>query len=78
MPSPRYADCLDSSGRVGPGPSGNLATDSDNRLSLPTPIPGLSNQTKDADLYAEEKERYLGTLCSTSVREIIARLLTEF
>ncbi|XP_065830085.1 uncharacterized protein [Oscarella lobularis] len=66
VPSPRYADCLDSSGRVGPGPSGNLATDSDNRLSLPTPIPGLSNQTKDADLYAEEKERYLGTLCSTS------------
>jgi hypothetical protein len=68
-PSPRYADCLDRTS-PGSGPNGNRVRVSDNQLTPPQPIPGTGtlDTTTDKDLYAEEKERYLGDLCHTKVR----------
>jgi hypothetical protein len=65
-PSPRYADCLDRTS-PGSGPNGNRVRVSDNQLTPPQPIPGTGtlDTTTDKDLYAEEKERYLGDLCHT-------------
>ncbi|XP_074568757.1 uncharacterized protein LOC141825270 [Curcuma longa] len=61
MGSPRLADCFDI------GDSGNVShrvTEKDNKLSVGDPFRGASLQCiRDVDLYAVEKEIYLGTKC---------------
>ncbi|KAK7268121.1 hypothetical protein RIF29_20808 [Crotalaria pallida] len=60
MGSPRAADCFDLSG-------GNLihkVTEADNKLGVGESFPGLSSEDiNNTDLYAVQKELYLGSLC---------------
>ncbi|OVA16642.1 hypothetical protein BVC80_1543g76 [Macleaya cordata] len=60
MGSPRAADCFDFS-------SSSLkhrVTEADNKLGVGKPFPGLSPEAlNNTDLYAVEKELYLGSLC---------------
>lgn len=55
---------------LGPGVGGNKIRESDNQLAPPQPIPGMSHTPSDMELYTEEKERYLGDLCQTKVRDV--------
>jgi len=55
-PSPRMADCALADG-------GNAVSSAANELGVGTDIPGYPN-TLDVDLYARNKELYLGHLCS--------------
>ena len=57
FPSPRLADCALTLG------GSNAISSFDNSLRTGTPIPG-QNDTTDVDMYAREKELYLGSLCS--------------
>lgn len=61
MGSPRAADCFDLSGN---STLKHRVKDEDNKLGLGTPFSGLSEKAaKNADLYAAQKEVYLGSLC---------------
>lgn len=60
MGSPRAADCFDFSNYS----LEHKVTEADNRLGVGKPFPGLSLQAlNNMDLYAAEKELYLGSLC---------------
>ncbi|KAF8401218.1 hypothetical protein HHK36_012147 [Tetracentron sinense] len=63
MGSPRAADCFDYS-----SPSlKHKVTEADNKLGVGKPFPGLSSKAlNNADLYAVEKELYLGSLCEVA------------
>ncbi|KAI3697580.1 hypothetical protein L6452_30673 [Arctium lappa] len=70
MGSPRVADCFDlSSSSTNKLDGGGYhlnhkVTEADNRLGVGNSFPGLSRKAlHDPDLYAAEKELYLGTLC---------------
>ncbi|XP_057776684.1 uncharacterized protein LOC130995426 isoform X1 [Salvia miltiorrhiza] len=65
MGSPRAADCFDltqdTSSIV------HKVSEADNRLGVGTPFPGLKPEAlNNPDLYAAEKELYLGSLCQVS------------
>eukprot|EP00040_Diaphanoeca_grandis_P012030 m.61408 g.61408 ORF g.61408 m.61408 type:complete len:530 (+) comp22977_c0_seq2:205-1794(+) len=60
-PSPRMADCSVASG-------GNAVTEAANDLGLGTDVPGFP-PTNDVDLYARQKELYLGKLCSKTAEQ---------
>ncbi|XP_023760352.1 uncharacterized protein LOC111908777 [Lactuca sativa] len=79
MGSPRAADCFHLfstvKGKDGGG-SGNYhylyhkVTEADNRLGVGNSFPGLSRKAlHDPDLYAAEKEVYLGNLCQVADKE---------
>ncbi|XP_073029748.1 uncharacterized protein [Primulina eburnea] len=58
--SPRAADCFDLSNNI----VIHKVREADNRLGVGNPFPGLSPKAlNDPDLYAVEKEVYLGSLC---------------
>ncbi|XP_024018165.1 uncharacterized protein LOC21397039 [Morus notabilis] len=58
--SPRAADCFHLSGSS----LKHIVTEEDNKLGVGKPFPGLNpGSLKNADLYAVEKELYLGSLC---------------
>ncbi|KAK6803943.1 hypothetical protein RDI58_001727 [Solanum bulbocastanum] len=60
MGSPRAADCFD----LSESSLSHKVTESDNKLGVGKSFPGLSPKAKnDPDLYAAEKELYLGSLC---------------
>ncbi|KAM3323636.1 hypothetical protein P3S67_004787 [Capsicum chacoense] len=60
MGSPRAADCFD----LSDSSLSHKVTESDNKLGVGKSFPGLSPKAKnDPDLYASEKELYLGSLC---------------
>ncbi|XP_042521227.1 uncharacterized protein LOC122094694 [Macadamia integrifolia] len=64
MGSPRAADCFDlqSSSSLK-----HRVTDADNQLGVGKPFPGVSsNALNNPDLYAVEKEQYLGSLCEVA------------
>ncbi|KAH9312091.1 hypothetical protein KI387_027126, partial [Taxus chinensis] len=68
MGSPRYADCADLDCASTPGTAGckvdHRVTEIDNRLSAGDPFPNSTfSSPPTADLYAVEKELYLGSLC---------------
>ncbi|KVH94553.1 uncharacterized protein LOC112518317 [Cynara cardunculus var. scolymus] len=68
MGSPRAADCFDLSSTNKLDGGGyylnHKVTEADNRLGVGNSFPGLSPKAlQDPDLYAAEKELYLGTLC---------------
>ncbi|XP_057722216.1 uncharacterized protein LOC130936196 [Arachis stenosperma] len=61
MGSPRAADCFDLSNSLK-----HKVTKDDNKLGVGKPIPGIKSDSIDinnTDLYAVEKELYLGSLC---------------
>lgn len=61
MGSPRAADCFDLSHATA---INHLVSEADNRLGVGKPFPGLSpGSLNNPDLYAVEKEIYLGSLC---------------
>ncbi|KAI7984276.1 hypothetical protein LOK49_LG15G00028 [Camellia lanceoleosa] len=63
MGSPRAADCFDLS-TSNPHSVNHKVTEADNKLGVGKPFPGLSPKAlNDPDLYAAEKEVYLGSLC---------------
>ncbi|XP_010271008.1 PREDICTED: uncharacterized protein LOC104607157 [Nelumbo nucifera] len=63
MGSPRAADCFDLSGSS----LKHRVTEADNNLGVGTPFPGLNPKAlKNPDLYAVEKELYLGSLCEVA------------
>ncbi|KAI3460733.1 hypothetical protein Pfo_017396 [Paulownia fortunei] len=63
MGSPRAADCFDLSNSS----LIHKVTEADNKLGVGVPFPGLSpNALNNPDLYAVEKELYLGSLCEIS------------
>ncbi|XP_057965194.1 uncharacterized protein LOC131155797 [Malania oleifera] len=63
MGSPRAADCFDISG----GSLEHKVTENDNRLGVGNLFPGLKPvAAHNPDLYAVEKELYLGSLCEVS------------
>ncbi|PON88776.1 Serine/threonine protein kinase [Trema orientale] len=60
MGSPRAADCFDLTGSS----LKHRVTNDDNKLGVGTPFSGLAPATADnVDLYAVQKELYLGSLC---------------
>ncbi|XP_009600099.1 uncharacterized protein LOC107762260 [Nicotiana tabacum] len=60
MGSPRAADCFD----LSDSSLSHKVTESDNKLGVGKTFPGLSPKAKNnPDLYAVEKELYLGSLC---------------
>ncbi|KAK1398692.1 Calcium and calcium/calmodulin-dependent serine/threonine-protein kinase [Heracleum sosnowskyi] len=60
MGSPRAADCFDLSKKT----LYHRVSDADNKLGTGKQLPGLSKKAlHNADLYAAEKEKYLGSLC---------------
>ncbi|KAL7137881.1 hypothetical protein ABFS83_10G124400 [Erythranthe nasuta] len=64
MGSPRAADCFDLSDT---SVITHKVTEADNKLGVGSPFPGLSpGALNNPDLYAAEKELYLGTLCEVS------------
>ncbi|KAH6826595.1 calcium/calcium/calmodulin-dependent Serine/Threonine-kinase [Perilla frutescens var. hirtella] len=64
MGSPRAADCFDLTAQ---GVVSHKVTEADNRLGVGTPFPGVNPKAlKNPDLYAAEKELYLGSLCQVS------------
>ncbi|KAH9617510.1 hypothetical protein KSS87_007814 [Heliosperma pusillum] len=61
--SPRAADCFDLIG-TNPYQIQHKVTEEDNKLGVGTPIPGGKVKTiNNVDLYASEKEVYLGSKC---------------
>ncbi|KAL0291998.1 UNVERIFIED_CONTAM: hypothetical protein Scaly_2611000 [Sesamum calycinum] len=63
MGSPRAADCFDLSN----GSLIHKVTEADNKLGVGVSFPGVSpNALNNPDLYAVEKELYLGSLCEIS------------
>nr|GLL42508.1 uncharacterized protein LOC109159605 [Ipomoea trifida] len=63
MGSPRAADCFDLSSH-NTTKINHLVSEADNRLGVGKPFPGLSpGSLNNPDLYAAEKELYLGSLC---------------
>ncbi|KAG6429223.1 hypothetical protein SASPL_107268 [Salvia splendens] len=65
MGSPRAADCFHLT--QGSGSIIHEVSEADNRLGVGTPFPGLSHKAlNNPDLYAAEKELYLGSLCQVS------------
>ncbi|KAL0903230.1 hypothetical protein M5K25_027591 [Dendrobium thyrsiflorum] len=63
MGSPRLADCFDISGNS----LKHRVDEKDNKLGVGKPFPGLSaSALLNPDLYAVEKELYLGSLCQVS------------
>lgn len=65
MGSPRAADCFHLT--QGSGSIIHEVSEADNRLGVGTPFPGLSHKALNhPDLYAAEKELYLGSLCQVS------------
>ncbi|KAG8390512.1 hypothetical protein BUALT_Bualt01G0091100 [Buddleja alternifolia] len=64
MGSPRAADCFDISNK---SVITHKVSEADNKLSVGTPFPGINkNALNNPDLYAAEKELYLGSLCQVS------------
>ncbi|KHN00237.1 hypothetical protein glysoja_022841 [Glycine soja] len=62
MGSPRAADCFDLSGSLT-----HKVTEADNRLGVGDSFPGLKPENiNNTDLYAIEKELYLGSLCEVA------------
>ncbi|KAJ7977739.1 Serine/threonine protein kinase [Quillaja saponaria] len=62
MGSPRAADCFDFS-----KPLTHKVKEVDNRLGVGKPFPGLKpSDVNNTDLYAVQKELYLGSLCKVS------------
>ncbi|CAJ1932484.1 unnamed protein product [Sphenostylis stenocarpa] len=62
MGSPRAADCFDLSGSLT-----HKVTESDNRLGVGSSFPGLKPEyINNTDLYAIEKELYLGSMCEVA------------
>ncbi|KAI5674853.1 hypothetical protein M9H77_05803 [Catharanthus roseus] len=62
--SPRAADCFDLSKNAATALLIHKVTEADNRLGVGKPFPGLNQKAlNDPDLYAAEKELYLGSLC---------------
>ncbi|XXG80365.1 hypothetical protein AAC387_Pa09g1257 [Persea americana] len=60
MGSPRAADCFD----LSKSSLVHKVTEAENRLGVGKPFPGLSPvASNNPDLYAAEKEQYLGSLC---------------
>ncbi|KAF9618055.1 hypothetical protein IFM89_000006 [Coptis chinensis] len=65
MGSPRAADCFDIS-RTG-FTLKHKVSEADNKLGVGKPFPGLSPKAlNNIDLYAVEKEKYLGSLCEVA------------
>ncbi|XP_020213320.1 uncharacterized protein LOC109797629 isoform X1 [Cajanus cajan] len=63
MGSPRAADCFDLSSS-GSGSLKHKVTEADNKLGVGKPFPGLGpGDINNTDLYAVQKELYLGSLC---------------
>uniref|UniRef100_A0A1D1YFW0 ATP synthase subunit delta, chloroplastic n=1 Tax=Anthurium amnicola TaxID=1678845 RepID=A0A1D1YFW0_9ARAE len=63
MGSPRAADCFDFTG----GSLSHKVTEDVNKLGVGTPFPGLSKEAlANPDLYAVQKEDYLGSLCEVA------------
>ncbi|CAL5352149.1 unnamed protein product [Camellia sinensis] len=63
MGSPRAADCFDLS-TSNPHSVNHKVTEADNKLGVGKPFPGLSPKAlNDPDLYAADKQVYLGSLC---------------
>ncbi|KAL3849619.1 hypothetical protein ACJIZ3_011501 [Penstemon smallii] len=63
MGSPRAADCFD----ISNGSLIHKVTESDNKLRVGQPFPGITQKgLNNIDLYAAEKELYLGSLCEVS------------
>ncbi|XP_074269808.1 uncharacterized protein LOC141592844 [Silene latifolia] len=61
--SPRAADCFDLIG-TNPYQIQHKVTEEDNKLGVGTPIPGSKSETfNNVDLYAPQKEVYLGSKC---------------
>lgn len=62
MGSPRAADCFDLSGSLI-----HKVTEADNKLGVGDSFPGVKQEyINNTDLYAVEKELYLGSLCEVS------------
>ncbi|XP_052185812.1 uncharacterized protein LOC127797204 [Diospyros lotus] len=74
MGSPRAADCFDLSKALHCKGAGNFSlkhkvSEEDNKLGVGMPFPGISPEAlNDPDLYAVEKELYLGSLCQVAGR----------
>ncbi|MQL95599.1 hypothetical protein Taro_028265 [Colocasia esculenta] len=63
MGSPRAADCFD----VTDGALMHKVTEDDNKLGVGSPFSGLTREAlNNTDLYAVEKELYLGSLCEVA------------